>query len=70
MTAPICSDVPLWRDSCGYPLMSPDTVLSLLRALASVAETSDDPAAFAAVITQEADALECRVIEYARPGAH
>jgi hypothetical protein len=62
---PVCASVPLWHDSNGHPLMDVNTTLALLRSLADVmSRTGGDPGNWAEVLRIEADALECRAIEY------
>jgi hypothetical protein len=62
---PVCSSVPLWHDSNGHPLMDVNTTLALLRSLADVMGQGEGrPDEWAEVLRIEADALECRAIEY------
>lgn len=70
MIQPICSTAPVWSGPDGEPYVHTNFVLALLRSITTVAETIEDPATFAAAITIEADALECRALEYTRSAAH
>lgn len=70
MIETVCATAPIATDPAGTPVISTDFAVALLRSIASVAGTVDDPATFAAAISIEADALECRALEYARIAAH
>jgi hypothetical protein len=62
---PVCASVPLWHDSNGHPLMDVNTTLALLRSLSEVMSRGEwEAKGWAEVLRIEADALECRAIEY------
>jgi hypothetical protein len=70
VTRTVCATAPIRQGCDGSPILGTDFVVALLRSIATVAESVSDPAAFAAAITVEADALECRALGFLRTAAH
>lgn len=64
---PAVTGIPIGTDGAGQPIICCDAAVDMLRVIADITERltpDDDPAALAAAIRIEADALECRAIAH------